>query len=85
MLVWYVAEIGQNSWIPNVNREDKQALINFTILTSPVRRRRADKYFLALNKMFNVLTFILPQISLQHYVGSHKHLSCSIVICVHLN
>ena len=54
MLVWYVAEIGQNSWIPNVNREDKQALINFTILTSPVRRRRANKYFLALNKMFNL-------------------------------
>ena len=36
---------------PNVNCEDKQGLINFTILTSPVRRRRADKYFLTLNKI----------------------------------
>ena len=46
---------------PNVNREDKQALINFTILTSPVRR--ADKYCLKLNKMSNVLIFMSQKIS----------------------
>ena len=47
---------------PNVNREDKQALINFTILTSPVRR--ADKYCLKLNKIsmssFSCLFLSLP-------------------------